>query len=55
VDAAEGVALARSRGDAPEIDGRVVIEGGEMLRPGEIVEVEITAADDYDLAARRLL
>jgi ribosomal protein S12 methylthiotransferase len=52
VDAAEGVALARSRGDAPEIDGRVVIEGGETLRPGQIVEVEITAADDYDLAAR---
>jgi ribosomal protein S12 methylthiotransferase len=51
-DQAEDIALARSRGDAPEIDGRVIVEGGGGLRPGDIVEVEITAADDYDLAAR---
>jgi ribosomal protein S12 methylthiotransferase len=52
IDAAEDIAFARSRGDAPEIDGRVIIEGGGGLRAGEIVEVEITAADDYDLEAR---
>jgi len=50
-DPAEDIAIARSRGDAPEIDGRVVIAGGGALRPGEIVDVEITAADDYDLDA----
>ncbi|HUG97874.1 MAG TPA: 30S ribosomal protein S12 methylthiotransferase RimO [Gammaproteobacteria bacterium] len=53
-DPAEDVALARSRGDAPEIDGRVIIAGGGALRPGEIVSVEITAAGDYDLEARRV-
>jgi ribosomal protein S12 methylthiotransferase len=51
---AEGLALARSRGDAPEIDGRVVIEDGGALRAGDIVEVEVTGADNYDLRARLL-
>jgi ribosomal protein S12 methylthiotransferase len=51
-DPDEDIAVARSRGDAPEIDGRVIVEGGGGLRPGDIVEVEITAADDYDLQAR---
>jgi len=52
IDTGEDVAIARSRGDAPEIDGRVIVEGGGALRPGDLVEVEITAADDYDLVAR---
>ncbi|MFU8894957.1 MAG: 30S ribosomal protein S12 methylthiotransferase RimO [Gammaproteobacteria bacterium] len=52
VDAAEGIALARSRGDAPEIDGQVVILDGDALEPGMIVNVRITGADDYDLEAR---
>jgi ribosomal protein S12 methylthiotransferase len=51
---AEGHALARSRGDAPEIDGRVRIEDGGGLRAGDMVEVEVTGADDYDLQARLL-
>jgi ribosomal protein S12 methylthiotransferase len=51
-DPGEDLAFARSRGDAPEIDGRVVIQGGRALRAGDIVEVEITGADDYDLEAR---
>jgi ribosomal protein S12 methylthiotransferase len=52
VDEAQDIALARSRGDAPEIDGRVVVADGGGLRAGDIVEVEITAADEYDLEAR---
>jgi ribosomal protein S12 methylthiotransferase len=52
IDDEEGVAIARSRGDAPEIDGRVIVADGATLRPGEIVQVEITASDDYDLVAR---
>jgi ribosomal protein S12 methylthiotransferase len=52
VDAEQDLAFARSRGDAPEIDGRVIVQGGGALRTGEIVDVEITAADDYDLEAR---
>ncbi|MEZ5497799.1 MAG: 30S ribosomal protein S12 methylthiotransferase RimO [Steroidobacteraceae bacterium] len=53
VDAHEGDdALARSRGDAPEIDGIVRIVGGARLPVGEFANVEVTAADDYDLLAR---
>ncbi len=52
VDPGEDIGIARSRGDAPEIDGRVIVAGGGALRPGDIVAVEITAADDYDLIAR---
>jgi ribosomal protein S12 methylthiotransferase len=52
VDAVEGnVAIARSRGDAPEIDGIVRIKRGGKLPVGEFATVKITAADDYDLEA----
>jgi ribosomal protein S12 methylthiotransferase len=54
VDAIEdGVAIARSAGDAPEIDGVVRIRGGARLKIGEFTAVEITAAGTYDLEARR--
>jgi ribosomal protein S12 methylthiotransferase len=53
VDAVEGgVAIARTEGDAPEIDGVVRIEDGESLKPGDWAEVRITSADAYDLSAR---
>ena len=42
-------AIGRSSADAPEIDGRVFLEGAIELSPGDFVEAEITAADDYDL------
>ncbi len=45
-------AIGRSRGDAPEIDGVVLIRDGHDLAPGDIVEVEIEAADAYDLWGR---
>jgi ribosomal protein S12 methylthiotransferase len=52
VDAIDGdIAIARSRSDAPEIDGVVRIAKGAKLRVGEFVQVAITAADDYDLYA----
>ncbi|WP_024851198.1 30S ribosomal protein S12 methylthiotransferase RimO [Hydrogenovibrio kuenenii] len=44
-------AIARSRADAPEIDGLVFIPEGHHLNPGEFVEVEVFAADEYDLWA----
>jgi ribosomal protein S12 methylthiotransferase len=54
VDAIEdGVAIARSTGDAPEIDGVVRISGAAKLKIGEFAAVEITAAGTYDLEARR--
>jgi ribosomal protein S12 methylthiotransferase len=52
VDAIEGnTAIARSRGDAPEIDGVVRITRGGKLVAGEFAQVRITGADAYDLKA----
>jgi ribosomal protein S12 methylthiotransferase len=48
----EGVAIARSSADAPEIDGTVRIARPGKARPGEWASVQITAADAYDLTAR---
>ena len=45
-------AIARSKADAPEIDGVVHIPDGQELMPGMLIEVEIDGADDYDLTAR---
>lgn len=42
-------AVARSMADAPEIDGNVFIDGATHLTVGELVEVEIEEADEYDL------
>jgi ribosomal protein S12 methylthiotransferase len=62
----DGVAIARSEAEAPQIDGVIRIEAGErniaqlrageknvaQLRPGEWADVEITGADAYDLTGR---
>lgn len=45
---AEG-AVGRSAADAPEIDGVVHLPGIEGLKAGDLVEAEISGADDYDL------
>jgi ribosomal protein S12 methylthiotransferase len=44
-------AIGRSSADAPEIDGKVFLEGAEGLNPGDFVEAEVTGADEYDLWA----
>jgi ribosomal protein S12 methylthiotransferase len=44
----DNLTIARSTADAPEIDGEVFIEG-ELLKPGQFVEVEITHSDEHDL------
>ena len=44
-------AIGRSTADAPDIDGKVYLDGITDLNPGDFVEAEITAADDYDLWA----
>jgi ribosomal protein S12 methylthiotransferase len=52
VDAVDGgTAIARSRGDAPEVDGVVRVRGGGKLPVGEFARVRITRAGDHDLAA----
>jgi ribosomal protein S12 methylthiotransferase len=50
----DGQAIARSAGDAPEIDGSVRIPSAGRLKVGEFAEVRIVAAGAYDLEARRL-
>jgi ribosomal protein S12 methylthiotransferase len=45
-------ALARSKADAPEIDGVVRIDDGQRLRPGQFADVDVIHADDHDLIAR---
>jgi ribosomal protein S12 methylthiotransferase len=44
-------AVARSRSDAPEIDGLVFIDGATHLEVGDFVCVEIEEADEHDLWA----
>ncbi len=46
---ADGKAIARSEGDAPEIDGVVHIENAGKLKSGDRADVDIVSADDYDL------
>jgi ribosomal protein S12 methylthiotransferase len=51
-----GVLTARSKADAPEIDGNVIIEIDEhahqpLPMPGDLLTVEIINSDEYDLYA----
>ena len=46
----EGVLVARSAGDAPEIDGLVFVAGGEA-EIGDFVRVRVTDSDTHDLYA----
>ena len=55
IDRDSDVAIARSASDAPEIDGTVRIAGVSSapgILVGSMVEVQITAAGEYDLEAR---
>jgi ribosomal protein S12 methylthiotransferase len=47
----DGVALARSAADAPEIDGLVIVEDGADLTIGEFAEVQIIESTEHDLIA----
>ncbi len=52
VDAIDGeLAIARSKADAPEIDGLVQIQDGREagLRPGEFIQVRIMGSGEHDL------
>jgi ribosomal protein S12 methylthiotransferase len=49
-DVAGGGADGRSQGDAPEIDGKVYLRDvSKDLKQGDIIQVTIEDADDYDL------
>ena len=50
VDRVDGdTAIARTAGDAPEIDGVVNVKNARGLTPGEFAQVTITVAGTYDL------
>ncbi len=42
-------AIGRTYADAPEIDGKVYLEGAQELAPGDMVMAYITESNDYDL------
>lgn len=44
-----GGANARSKADAPDIDGHVFLRDAGHLQPGDIVRVRVEDADDHDL------
>ena len=50
--ASDGVAVARTAADAPEIDGKVFVRGAARLKPGDFAEVTVERADAFDLHAR---
>ncbi len=47
----ENRAIARSKWDAPEIDGQVIIDNAANIKIGDIVSVKVTDNDEYDLFA----
>jgi ribosomal protein S12 methylthiotransferase len=44
-------AVARSMADAPDIDGKVYLRDGKLLKPGDFLDVKIESCDQYDLYA----
>jgi ribosomal protein S12 methylthiotransferase len=44
-------AIARSEGDAPDIDGLVFVTDGHELEVGEFADVHVTDCDTHDLIA----
>ncbi|MDH5546687.1 MAG: 30S ribosomal protein S12 methylthiotransferase RimO [Gammaproteobacteria bacterium] len=48
-DFEDNLIIARSKYDAPEIDGNVIIDDDADVEIGDIIEVEIVSADEHDL------
>jgi len=51
-DVGEGGLTTRSSADAPEIDGNVFVDGATNHQVGDLLDVEIVDADEYDLFAK---
>jgi ribosomal protein S12 methylthiotransferase len=47
----DGLAICRSKADAPEIDGKVFVTPGHAMRPGDLVKVKVDRAEAFDLHA----
>ncbi len=50
----DGVAVARTAWDAPEVDGQVFVRGGRHLEPGAFADVRVERTDSFDLQATAL-
>ena len=50
----DGVAIGRTTADAPEIDGIIYVTTDGHLEPGDIVNVRVTANEEYDLVGRHV-
>lgn len=50
----DGVAIGRTTADAPEIDGIIYVTTDTHLQPGDIVNVRVTAYEEYDLVGRHV-
>lgn len=48
-DAQAGAYLGRSQWEAPDADGSVLFTSAKAHKPGDFVQVKLTAADPYDL------
>ena len=48
----DGLLLARSKADAPEVDGVVILDGVEDAQAGDFIEVTVTGATEHDLIAQ---
>src|SRR5690606_12345566 len=42
----------RSKWDAPDIDGQVIVDDAAGIKPGDMIQVLVTASDEYDLFGR---
>ncbi|MFA5473405.1 MAG: TRAM domain-containing protein, partial [Aminobacteriaceae bacterium] len=51
IDFDDEIAWGRSYREAPDVDGLVAINGGNILKEGDFVEVRVTDAAEYDLFA----
>lgn len=54
-DGRSDVYIGRSQFDAPEVDGEVYIANAQDIQIGEMVQVKITHAYEYDLAGEGIL
>ena len=48
----DGVAVGRTKADAPDIDGVCYVTTPRHLEPGDIVKVRITANEEHDLIGK---
>ncbi|WP_124551735.1 30S ribosomal protein S12 methylthiotransferase RimO [Methylophilus methylotrophus] len=48
-DDGDVIAIARTKGDAPEIDGIVYLQDADGLNPGDFVDVQIVDSQGHDL------